>query len=546
MLPVVARSERAMSMPTCPPAKVPELTCRLSTCRVQASNTMELADAMTKLTDAANAANAAAEAAELGAVSGMVVALEAAKTQGGGHNESQQQPLLGATPEKGPSDDNAAGRLRAFGQRVAQEHPGCMKVLAAMGDALSAGLLYADLSSDVILMKDLFQAGAWAFGAISAFVIVNAYVAMDKSVHAFVTRRSSMGTQMAHLLVGFPGAPFALDILMALKPLGLLTWLPGELDELLAQYKSTRALLEVTLESLPQTIFQLYLFLAYVVWKSDDGTDGEAFQVPLSALVTSLTLSTISLLKAVLVTWLSARALGLSILEYLNLLLSMGKGVPIEQLRTDAIEECRLGGLPMDRLLVKVVATVLSRENKKLTLLDLKGSITEPEAEETTMLATSIARHPALSQVRLDGDKYLDLPVLRTSEIMDLNGRADLGAPATIALVCAMVPVNTGLQTIDMKGIELDAKQRKLLQAAAKMQSVELLVDESADDARILPLLKKAGLDLGSIISATELNWQNKRLTANDVQLIATLILPNYATAATSLKYAARHPFPWL
>ena len=37
VLPIVARSEQALSMPTCPPAKVMELTCRLPTCRVQAS-----------------------------------------------------------------------------------------------------------------------------------------------------------------------------------------------------------------------------------------------------------------------------------------------------------------------------------------------------------------------------------------------------------------------------------------------------------------------------------------------------------------------------
>ena len=37
-LPAVARSERALSMPACPPAKVMELTCRLSTCRVQRSS----------------------------------------------------------------------------------------------------------------------------------------------------------------------------------------------------------------------------------------------------------------------------------------------------------------------------------------------------------------------------------------------------------------------------------------------------------------------------------------------------------------------------
>ena len=41
MLPVVARSERALSKPTCPPGKVmEELTYRLPTCRVQVSNDM--------------------------------------------------------------------------------------------------------------------------------------------------------------------------------------------------------------------------------------------------------------------------------------------------------------------------------------------------------------------------------------------------------------------------------------------------------------------------------------------------------------------------
>ena len=38
VLPAVARSKRALSMPACPPAKVMELTCRLPTCRVQRSS----------------------------------------------------------------------------------------------------------------------------------------------------------------------------------------------------------------------------------------------------------------------------------------------------------------------------------------------------------------------------------------------------------------------------------------------------------------------------------------------------------------------------
>ena len=43
VLPAVARSKRALSMPACPPAKGMELTCRLPTCRVQRFSSRVLA-----------------------------------------------------------------------------------------------------------------------------------------------------------------------------------------------------------------------------------------------------------------------------------------------------------------------------------------------------------------------------------------------------------------------------------------------------------------------------------------------------------------------
>ena len=494
----------------------------------------EFADSAAHIANTVDAANIA----ELGVAAGTWTAVEAARTHHNNFNESERRLLEGSKTLSDEGSKRGQNSIllamgKCFGD-FSKEYPKATKLIVASGDVLAAALLYADLSSDIVLMVDLFKAGAWIYGTISAFIIVNAYIAMDKGVHAFVTRRATNAQQMAHLLVGFPAVPLLFDLLMAIKPLGVLPKLPKELEELLAQYKSTRSLLEVTLESLPQTILQLYLFVVFVVLKTPG--DETAFEVPLSALLTSLTFSMISLLKAAVMAWFNSRALELNIFEYLNLLLSMGKGAPIEQLRSGEITECKLDGLPIDRHVVKVVATVLRKENTTLVELDLKGSITEPRADETTALAKSIARHPALKMACLDGGTFDDLHALRHIETIDLNGRTDMVAPASLALICAIVRVNKGLLTLNMKGIEMDAQQRTLLKTAVAARSVELLMDDSADEARVAGVLRKVGMNLESLASATELNWNDKNLDQEDAKNIETLILPQFAIAVTTLE----------
>jgi hypothetical protein len=185
-------------------------------------------------------------------------------------------------------------------------HPTVKETLVAGGDILSTVLLFADLASDSILTADLFRADELLFGSMSVFLIINQFVAMDKAVHAFATRKASGGAQLAHLLAGFPFAPIFLDLALALNALRLLPADP-RWDELIAQYKSTRSLLEVTLESAPQTLLQGVLFARFLL--SD--ADGAGFQVPLQMLLISFTLSTINLLKAWIGAWFAARALEL-------------------------------------------------------------------------------------------------------------------------------------------------------------------------------------------------------------------------------------------
>ena len=73
-------------------------------------------------------------------------------------------------------------------------------------------------------------------------------------------------------------------------------------------------------------------------------------------LVLRATLSAISLLKSWAIAWISSRELEISLIEYLNLLLSLGKGLPLEKLRSGLMKQFDLRGLPLDPLLVRVLA----------------------------------------------------------------------------------------------------------------------------------------------------------------------------------------------
>ena len=499
---------------------------------------------MEALTHFANAADAA-NMLEIGAAAGAGAVADVMKARGGSITGEDRARLL---PPGVPTstDDGGGSALEAVGQKFvewARDHPRSMKALAVCGEVLSVGLLFADLISDVVLMAALFGAQAWVFGTLSAFLLVNQYVAMDKGIHAFVTRRASDNVQMAHLMLGFPAAPLVLDVMMALKALGLLDgWLSKETEALLSQYKSTRALLEVTLESAPQTVLQMAVFGAVLFGDDGQGGGGAAvLQVSTSALLTSLTLSVISLVKSWLVAWLSSRALELTVAEYLGLLLSMGKGVPLEDLRSNALDELKLDGLPMDRFIVKVMATVLRKENTTLKVLDLSGSLVEPRAAETRALADAIARHPTLQSVTLDGATLDGFHELRVNDEINLRAREGVGAPATVKLLAGLAAANPRLRKLNLKGVELDAEAREQLRESVRGREVQLLMDESvaeaASEARAALLLKKVGMDADALASATALDWSGKDLTAADAQIIAKDVLLRFP-AVTALKCA--------
>ena len=472
----------------------------------------------------AEGADAAASMVELGVAAAAGAALEVAREQHQSSNKlllDKNQPRSDeatAAEERGGFLGKMCGNAASWLDR----HPMVLKVLEVVGDLLSVALLFADLGSDVVVMTDLFMSGAWILGSIAAFLLVNLYVAMDKGIHAYVTRRASGNAQMLHLLLGFPLAPLLLDLMLALRPLGVLRGLPEGVDDLLVQYKPTRSLLEVTLESLPQFMLQLYLFVNIAEYGA------EADRVPLRTLLVSLTLSAISLLKSWAIAWISSRELEISLVEYLNLLLSLGKGLPLEKLRSGLMKHCNLRGLPLDPLLVRVLATVLRTKEKNLETIDLAGSIVDARADGVRALAAAIAQHPMLNSVRLDGAKLDHLQGMKATRDIDLSGRADAGAPATVALVAALVKLNQDLTRLNMTGIELDEEARQQLQEAAG-ERVHLLMDQNPREARAETFLKskpKIGLTAQELRQVTLLDWGQKELTDDDGVMVGENVLP--------------------
>ena len=142
------------------------------------------------------------------------------------------------------------------------------------------------------------------------------------------------------------GCPFGLlmlDVLMFLEPFGMLTALPFPdwLRQFVPAYKATRIIAEIVIESLPQCIFQSYIYII-VVHHVQAGTarPSELAMVDFVTLLpTSIFVSTMATLK----TWIElvhgAREAGLTVKARALQLWQVGAGLPLDALKKGAIDE---------------------------------------------------------------------------------------------------------------------------------------------------------------------------------------------------------------
>ena len=198
------------------------------------------------------------------------------------------------------SSVNCVMRARNCYRSCMRNYPCCYRSCVRIPFGVATVLLYyADVLSDLLLAQDLFITGNPIWGSLTITFVALQYVACYVGVLLYM--RTVYGADscafVLFVLFGFPLAPIVLDILMFFEPLMLIEWLCcSQLKYLLPAYRSTRTLIEVNFEGMPQSILQLYIF-ARMAGVGPPVTAGLA-SVSMELLLRSLGLSLLSFTKA--------------------------------------------------------------------------------------------------------------------------------------------------------------------------------------------------------------------------------------------------------
>lgn len=219
-----------------------------------------------------------------------------------------------------------------------------MQVLQNAANGTMAVVLYfADLISDLQVVKMLWRTENFSFALISITILVAQFVVVYMRVLPYL--EVNFGPQSClyrlFLVLGFPWGCLMLDCLMFLEPFGLLSVLPFPewLRQFVPAYKATRIIAEVAIESVPQCLLQAYIYIV-VIHGLKDGTASpqELAMVPYASLLPkSILISTLATLK----TWIElvseARQAGLRVVDKAIQLWNVGAGLPLDALQKGAI-----------------------------------------------------------------------------------------------------------------------------------------------------------------------------------------------------------------
>ena len=303
-------------------------------------------------------------------------------------------------------------------------------------------------------MIDLYATNNPIWASLTLSFICAQYVAAWLGVLFYLRAAvgpSSMPYRLFFLL-GMPLGALILDVLMFLEPFGLLFLVPSaQLRYLLPAYRATRSLIEVTLEGLPQSVLQAYIFFRLTFGGGSDAQLGEDSLelVSFELLQRSLLISLVGFLKAWAEAWLGSRSRGITSREYLTLQLKMGAGLPIDALNRNAISEWTCGfQLTADQ--VEQLCTAL-RRNTSLHTLDLRGAgmgaDDNPTGQHAAMIAASIRDKRSLRLVNLDGYPLLvgQLTGAEPVEQLDFSGKELQLASAVVIGAC--LGTNSSLRT---------------------------------------------------------------------------------------------------
>jgi hypothetical protein len=263
-------------------------------------------------------------------------------------NQQQQQgsPQQPGSPQQLQPSQQQQPQRPPLLSRVLQSS--VMQVLMRSANGfLTVSLYFADIWSDVQVIQLLWTTGNYGWSVISVALLVIQFVVVYLRVIPYLVTTFGSGSliHLAWIWLGCPLGLLVLDLLMFLEPFGLLAVLPFPdwLRQFVPAYKATRIIAEIAIESLPQCVFQSYIYIS-VVFHSRAGTASATEAAMLDNVTlfpTSIFVSTLATLK----TWIElvhgAREAGLTVEARAIQMWQVGAGLPLDALKKGAIVEWR-------------------------------------------------------------------------------------------------------------------------------------------------------------------------------------------------------------
>jgi hypothetical protein len=264
---------------------------------------------------------------------------------------------------------------------------------------INLGLYFLDIYTDVVLCFTFYRYEHYGWFYIMAACIALPYVVAVVGIMRYLKKEREWDAyDICCLGLIFPVIPISppfLDILMPFYQ-GLERCLPNGLVTFMAQYEALRTLSETLLESLPQTILQVCIFL-YCAGNEDNclGITQEAG----TALIQSLIISGVSIAFRVAQVVFEMRKEKLGLRAYLKSLIEMGAGLPLRAITTNTITKLDIG-IKLMPAQVQSLASAL-KHNTSIVKLNLSSCDIDDEGWEH--LAPALAKMTNLKELNLVG-----------------------------------------------------------------------------------------------------------------------------------------------
>eukprot|EP00945_MAST-04E_sp_MAST-4E-sp1_P000213 g213.t1 len=267
---------------------------------------------------------------------------------------------------------------------------------------VNLGLYFLDVYTDVILCVTFYDNGHFAWFAVMATCIALPYLVAWLGTGVYLTKERewkwALYLALTFVCPVFALAPLFFDFMMPFYRL-FSSYLPGGLVVFMAQYEALRTLSEALLESLPQTILQLYIYFRCAGNMGNcSGITPEAGDV----LFQSLIVSFVSIGFRVAQVYFETKKEKLSLKGYLKLLMEMGAGIPLRAITNNTVDTLNVS-FALQPAQVTSLASALGH-NRSIHVLDLSGCNVDDEG--CRLLAASIRKMTGLREVDMSENNF--------------------------------------------------------------------------------------------------------------------------------------------